>query len=496
VPLPDFGRGTVTGMGSWQWGITVNTADGDAAWRFLQFLLQDEQVRQMSNANGAIPARASVARSSKSFGPGGDEHLYLQQLEAAPPGRAPDTGVSGHHHRLRDRCQGDLRRPARQAGARRGGAPRREGSEGVPGLSRARAVRRPMSVRDRPPLLARLRVGTKLMLLALLPVGLLVAVSVAVTIDAWRAADALRDFQAETRMSFAAGDLAGALSDERAATVLARLRPGSAADAAVGAAQRRTDVALRRAAGRAASASSHVDVAGGLAAIRRQLQAPRLQAAAGAIGEAAVADSYGLIVRDVLDLVRALDSGRRRPTASVRNPADAYVAMLAAIEPAERERLDVAALLSRRRDRAAGRASRWAPLEAARLDDFRASASSRLTTDLAASLFTPAGTQVTDVRSTLLASRVADRPGDDAGRMARRVALPHRGPAAHRRRGARRAGARGRARPRRGSRATESRPRRLAGRAGRGRCAGAGAAAVDHPTARRGVRQRTGAVRR
>ena len=88
-----------------------------------------------------------------------------------------------------------------------------------------------MSVRDRPALLARLRVGTKLMLLALLPVGLLVAVSVAVTIDAWRAADALRDFQAETRMSFAAGDLAGALSDERAATVLARLRPGSAGDA-------------------------------------------------------------------------------------------------------------------------------------------------------------------------------------------------------------------------------------------------------------------------
>ena len=270
-------------------------------------------------------------------------------------------------------------------------------------------------MRDRPPLLARLRVGTKLMLLALLPVGLLVAVSVAVTVDAWRAADALRDFQAETRMSFAAGDLARALSDERAATVLARLRPGSAGKAAVGAAQRRTDVALRRAAGRAASASSHVDAVGRLAAIRRQLQAPRLQAAAGAIGETAVAESYGLIARDVLDLVRALDSGRRRPTASVRNPADAYVAMLAAIEPAERERLDVADLLSRRRDRAARRASRWAPLEAARLDDFRTNAGSRLTTDLAASLFTAAGMRVTDVRSDLLAS---------PRRIVRRTTLP------------------------------------------------------------------------
>ena len=87
-----------------------------------------------------------------------------------------------------------------------------------------------MSVGDRPPLLARLRVGTKLMLLALLPVGVLVAVSVVAAIDAWRAADDLRDFQAATQESFAAGDLARALSDERAATVLARLRPGSAAE--------------------------------------------------------------------------------------------------------------------------------------------------------------------------------------------------------------------------------------------------------------------------
>ena len=112
-----------------------------------------------------------------------------------------------------------------------------------------------MRVRDRPPLLARLRVGTKLMLLALLPGPARRGVGCR-DIDAWRAADDLRDFQAATQESFAAGDLARALSDERAATVLARLRPGSAADAGVGAAQRRTDVALQRAADRAASASS------------------------------------------------------------------------------------------------------------------------------------------------------------------------------------------------------------------------------------------------
>ncbi|MDA0166858.1 extracellular solute-binding protein [Solirubrobacter ginsenosidimutans] len=91
VPLPDFGRGTVTGMGSWQWGITANTTDGDAAWRFLEFLLQPQQVRRMSTANGGIPATVSVARSSETFGPGGAEHLFLQQLQDGIARPRPQT---------------------------------------------------------------------------------------------------------------------------------------------------------------------------------------------------------------------------------------------------------------------------------------------------------------------------------------------------------------------------------------------------------------------
>jgi hypothetical protein len=106
-------------------------------------------------------------------------------------------------------------------------------------------------------------------------------------------------------------------------------------------------------------------------------------------------------------------AGRRRPSGT---PADAYVAVVAAIEPAERERLDVAALLTPSgHNRPAGWASRWVPLEDARLDDFRANASSRLTTDLAASLFTAAGMRVTDVRADLLAS---------PRRVVRRTTLP------------------------------------------------------------------------
>jgi multiple sugar transport system substrate-binding protein len=91
VPLPDFGEGTVTGMGSWQWGITANAADGDAGWRFLEFLLQDDQVRDMSTANGAIPAKTSVGNGSAAFGPGGPEHLYLRQLEGGTARPRPQT---------------------------------------------------------------------------------------------------------------------------------------------------------------------------------------------------------------------------------------------------------------------------------------------------------------------------------------------------------------------------------------------------------------------
>lgn len=38
LPLPDFGTGTKTGMGSWAWGITSAATDGDAAWAVIEFL--------------------------------------------------------------------------------------------------------------------------------------------------------------------------------------------------------------------------------------------------------------------------------------------------------------------------------------------------------------------------------------------------------------------------------------------------------------------------
>ncbi|WP_405721711.1 extracellular solute-binding protein [Streptomyces sp. NBC_01537] len=91
VPLPDFGRGTVTGMGSWQWGITADATDGDAAWRFLAFLLKPAEIHRMTQANGAIPATRSAVALSGRYAVGGPEHLYIEQLEDGAAVPRPQT---------------------------------------------------------------------------------------------------------------------------------------------------------------------------------------------------------------------------------------------------------------------------------------------------------------------------------------------------------------------------------------------------------------------
>ncbi|MCD7437794.1 sugar ABC transporter substrate-binding protein [Streptomyces lincolnensis] len=91
VPLPDFGEGTVTGMGSWQWGVPAGDADGDAVWRFLDHLLKPEQVHRMTTANGAVPATNSAVKLSARYRAGGAEHLFIEQLRSGVARPRPQT---------------------------------------------------------------------------------------------------------------------------------------------------------------------------------------------------------------------------------------------------------------------------------------------------------------------------------------------------------------------------------------------------------------------
>ena len=84
------------------------------------------------------------------------------------------------------------------------------------------------AARARTPLLGRLGVGAKLMLLVLLPVGVLLGFTIAGSANNWRTALSLRDFQNATEQSFAATDVAATVADERTAAALAILRPGDA----------------------------------------------------------------------------------------------------------------------------------------------------------------------------------------------------------------------------------------------------------------------------
>ncbi len=80
IPLPDFGHGTRSGQGSWSWGITAACPQPGAAARFLDFLLEDRQVLEMTGANGAVPATRSAIEQSEPYAEGGGRHLFALQL--------------------------------------------------------------------------------------------------------------------------------------------------------------------------------------------------------------------------------------------------------------------------------------------------------------------------------------------------------------------------------------------------------------------------------
>ncbi|MCG6936698.1 MAG: sugar ABC transporter substrate-binding protein [Gammaproteobacteria bacterium] len=92
LPLPDFGEGSRTGQGSWNWGITTRCAQPQAAAEFIRFLLQTDQVLAMSNVNGAVPGTRSAVQRSASYGEKGELHLFADQLlqgVAVPRPRTP-----------------------------------------------------------------------------------------------------------------------------------------------------------------------------------------------------------------------------------------------------------------------------------------------------------------------------------------------------------------------------------------------------------------------
>jgi multiple sugar transport system substrate-binding protein len=80
LPLPNFGQGSKTAQGSWNWGVTANCKQPKVAMQFLEFLLQPQEVLAMANANGAVPGTKRAIAQSKLYAKGGPLHLFAAQL--------------------------------------------------------------------------------------------------------------------------------------------------------------------------------------------------------------------------------------------------------------------------------------------------------------------------------------------------------------------------------------------------------------------------------
>jgi signal transduction histidine kinase/HAMP domain-containing protein len=252
------------------------------------------------------------------------------------------------------------------------------------------------------PVLARLRVGTKLMLLVLVPVCALLAFTILAARSDWRHASDLRRFDAAAGLSYATARVADTIGSERLETVLSLLRRDARTAATLASARPQVDDALRQATERVATSRGTPDASETIDAARRQVQALRRQAATGALSAQQAGESYSLIVDNLQGTIERLDAGP--PTVDSGRATGAYFAILRATEAARRERLDVVQLLAAPRGGQAPVSDPWATVEATELEAFRRNATNRLIGELDALLFQPASIRVQEVRDRITAN--------------------------------------------------------------------------------------------
>jgi multiple sugar transport system substrate-binding protein len=93
LPMPNFGGTIVTGMGSWNYGITSSCPNPEGAWEVLEFLVSPEEALTMSNANGAVPARISALEQSDLYKEGGPMQVFVRQLQEGRAVPRPATAA-------------------------------------------------------------------------------------------------------------------------------------------------------------------------------------------------------------------------------------------------------------------------------------------------------------------------------------------------------------------------------------------------------------------
>jgi len=91
LPMPDFGHGIKTGMGSWSWAISSTCKEPAGAADFLTYLMSEREILRMTAVNGAVPGRRSALAKSPLYGESGPLRLYAQQINAGLTVPRPQT---------------------------------------------------------------------------------------------------------------------------------------------------------------------------------------------------------------------------------------------------------------------------------------------------------------------------------------------------------------------------------------------------------------------
>jgi multiple sugar transport system substrate-binding protein len=81
IPLPDFGYGPKTALGSWCWTITKDAKDPAQAGKLIESLMSSETIKGMYEAGNYPPGIYSALSVTPNYAPGGALELYQQQLD-------------------------------------------------------------------------------------------------------------------------------------------------------------------------------------------------------------------------------------------------------------------------------------------------------------------------------------------------------------------------------------------------------------------------------
>lgn len=91
IPMPNWGKKQVTGMGSWAWAVSTQSKNPEGAWAFFEFMLKPEEILSITNVNGAVPGRASALAMTDLYKKGGRLAVYADQLTGGMAVARPAT---------------------------------------------------------------------------------------------------------------------------------------------------------------------------------------------------------------------------------------------------------------------------------------------------------------------------------------------------------------------------------------------------------------------